>query len=145
MRVGQRPNPVELELHNESSYLEEDLKTGVMVTNVSNKKPVKRRTTFSISPEHMAAAQNPLIDGKDYMDKVFKGKISFPPVKKVKVAHVEDDKKRLAAVAPAMPTDGVMMVKSGMDQFASVFLPQEHKTSHVLSLNVPYSNYLQYL
>lgn len=173
-------NPIELELHNESSDVERDVETGVVVTNMSTKKPIKRRATFSIAPEQMAAAQglfrqkftiftekkniaNHLraesqtrrdssidldyddevlspsllpdndytphpIDGKDYMDKVFSGKIIFPPVKKARLTHVEDDKKRLAAAASAMPKDGVMMVKSSMEEMGSVFLPQELKT-----------------
>lgn len=48
---------VELELQHEVKDLAEHLEKGLAVTNVNAKKPVKRRTTFSISPEHMKLAQ----------------------------------------------------------------------------------------
>lgn len=44
---GRRPSQQDID------DLAENLKQGVTVTNVGAKKTVKRRTTFSISPEHM--------------------------------------------------------------------------------------------
>jgi hypothetical protein len=173
---------VELNLHHEINNLASHLEKGVAVTEVcSEAKPVKRRTTFSIPADHMAAATAafrqsikvvtdkksflgdlqadsqmrrdsaidlddddevltpPLlgpdndytpheINAKDYMDKVLRGKIHFPPLKKAKLPHAEENKKIVAEEATKMSDNQVLMVKSNMDQFASLVLPQEIKT-----------------
>lgn len=171
----------ELRLQHEVADLAEHLKKGVAVTNVGVDKPVKRRTTFSIAPEHMREAQRSFrqsvtvvtdkksflgdlqadsqvrrdsaidledddkvltppparadddytpheINAKDYMDKVFRGKIKFPAVKRPKLPYMELDKKLVAEKAAKMPEDSVLVVKSNMDQAASLVLPQEIKT-----------------
>ena len=171
----------ELERQNQMNDLAEELSKGVTVSHVGTKRPVKRRTTFSIAPEHMKAAQNlfrqsvtvvkdkkaffdnvqgepqirrdsaiqidddddvitppPVradtdytpheINAKDYMDKVLRGKIKFQPVKKLRTSHLADIKRDVAEKAADMPEDGVLVVKSNMDEAASLVLPQEIKT-----------------
>ena len=163
--------------------LAQDLRHGVAVTNVGAKKTVKRRTTFSIAPEHMREAQNsfnqslatalsdkktffndiktrsdvrrdsgieindsddevitppPLrpdtdytpheIDAKDYMDKVLRGKIQFPPLRKRDAPHMKELTKKVVDRATRMPADGVLLVKSNMEQVATLALPDEIKT-----------------
>lgn len=165
--------------------LADDLKQGIALTTVGAKKPVKRRTTFSIAPEHMQEAQSAFrqtlaaavvtdkksffgdvladsqmrrdsaialnddddddvitpppvkadtdytpheINAKDYMDKVLRGKIQFSPLKKRRAQHMEEVKKRVVEKAAGMPEDGVLMVKSTLDQVATLVLPDEIKT-----------------
>lgn len=161
--------------------LADDLKQGIALTTVGVAKPMKRRTTFSISPEHMREAQSlfrePLtivankknffgdiqdsqlrrdsaidlddddddvitpppvkadtdytpheINAKDYMDKVLRGKIQFSPLKKRRAQHMDEVKKRVVEKAVGMPEDGVLMVKSTLDQVATLVLPDEIKT-----------------
>lgn len=172
---------VELKLQHEAHDLAEHLSKGVAVANVGVQKPVKRRTTFSIAPEHMQEAQrmfresitivtdkksflgdltadsqmrrdsaidladddkvltplpvgpdndytpHEIPDAKDYMDKVLQGKIRFSPVKKARVPLL-NQKKLVAEKAARMPVDGVLVVKSSMDEAAGLALPQNIKT-----------------
>lgn len=172
---------VQLKFQHQGHDLAEHLSKGVAVANVGTQKPVKRRTTFSISPEHMQEAQrlyrqpvtiitdkkaflgdltadsqtrrdsaidlgdddkvltpppmgpdndytpHGIPDAKDYMDKVLTGKIRFSPVKKARVPLL-NQKKLVAEKAAKMPADGVLVVKSSMDEAAGLALPQEIKT-----------------
>lgn len=161
----------------------ENLQQGVTITSVGAHKTVRRRTTFSISPEHMQEAQRSFresiaivdekqpsfgdlqsnfkqrrdsavaidldddddvlppppakpdtdytpheIDAQDYMDKVLRGKIKFPPVREKRIPLSDEVKKRVAEKAARMPQDGVLMVKSDMDQVATLALPDDIKT-----------------
>jgi hypothetical protein len=174
---------VRLESQEEIDSLAENLRQGVAVSNVGTQKTVKRRTTFSISPEHMQEAQrsfrqnvaliteknsffgglqedSPLrrdsaidlddngdddvitappprpdtdytpheINAKDYMDQVLRGKIKFPPVKQKRMTLSEEVKRRVVEKAARMPKEAVLMVKSGMDQAATLALPDGLKT-----------------
>lgn len=62
------------------------------------------------------------------MDKVLRGKIKFPPVREKKIPLSDQVKKRVVERAARMPQDGVLLVKSGMDEVATLALPDDIKT-----------------